>query len=65
MNAIVQAKLSLDLLEAEVGLALLALEDGHGVEIVRAVLEELDDGLSGVVALAPPGFPGQLVQLVG
>jgi hypothetical protein len=41
----VEAELSLGLLEREAGLALLALEDGHGVAIVGAVLEELDDRL--------------------
>jgi hypothetical protein len=48
----------------EVELSPFPLEGGDGMQIVGAVLEELDDGPSGIAALAPPGLPGQRIQLV-
>jgi hypothetical protein len=59
----VQAKSSLRLFKAETRLTL--LESGDSTEVIGAVLEELDDGLPGIVALAAPGLPSQLFELCG
>ena len=61
-NSIVQPEFPFDLLQREVWLPSLPFEDCDGAQ-VSAVTEDLNDRLSGMIALAPAGLPGQLLQL--